>query len=116
MHLGLRRPPQKLGHGAGVVRLKMVQDQCGDLVIAGHLLEVGQEIFGELGLDGINHRDPIAAANRIGIVGGAVGGFQDHIEMAQAGVQCADPGHALGHGHRPRRALRRNAGDLGLGP
>ena len=88
---GLRRAPHQLGQRSGVVRLQMVEHDGGDFRIVRDLFQASEKIIGMRLLHRIDHRHARAAPHAIGIVAGAVGGPENHVEVAQALVQGAHP-------------------------
>ena len=94
----VRRPPHQFRQRAGVVGFQMVENDDGDFVVACHLFQSLEERVRELRLHRVDHRHPRLAAHAIGVVGSAIGGFEDDVEHPQLRVEGADPEHAGGEG------------------
>ena len=83
-----------------MVGFQMVKDNRLDFIVSRHLFQTGEEVAGKLLFDRVHHRHAGAAAHRIGVVAGAVGGLQNDVEAAQRRVQRADPVYPGGNRHR----------------
>jgi hypothetical protein len=76
-----------------MVGLEVIEDDGGDLVVIGNRLQTAKEGRRKIDLDRVDHGHAVTAAHDIGVVAGAVGGAQDDVEVAQVGVEGADPVH-----------------------
>ncbi len=72
VHPGLGRALQQLRQGAAVVRLQVVEDDGGDLVVAGDGFQALEEGLGEAFLHRVDDRHPLLAAHHVGVVAGAL--------------------------------------------
>ncbi len=81
--LGLRRPAQQLGQGAGMVGLEVVEHDLRDLVVAGHGFEAREEGLGMIRMHRVDHRHARRAADGVGVVARAVGRLHQRVEAAQ---------------------------------
>ena len=94
MHFGLRRAPQQFGQRSGMVGFQMVHHHRGDFVVTRYLFQFGEERLAERFLDGVDNGNAVLTAHNVSVVGGAVGGVQDEIELPQTRIEHADPMHA----------------------
>ena len=73
-----------------------VEHDVFDFAVVGLGFETGEKLVAEVLLHRIDHRHPVAAANQVGVVGGAVGGAENDVEGAQGRIERADPVDAVG--------------------
>ena len=93
--MGMRCTSQQLRQGTGVIGLQMIEHDVFDLSVVHHRLEAQEKVLGEFLLHRVDDGNAFAALDQIGIIGSAIGGAQDDIEVAQRRVEGANPKHAI---------------------